>query len=184
MRPRCKFSATRLELLLLLGRYNISTADYPAWDADAALSRQVDTYSRFGFPSKAAAAQRGYVFKNNPKVRGLGVWVSVWVGRAATLGMLLLTRVEKCFQSLRSVGSAEQHMDDVDLTDSSSAAGGGVPRARRAAAARRQHRAVRTHLPGQVRTRGGAAAPSSTGSASFAPFWPERSRAKEAKCTP
>ena len=60
-------------------RYNISTEDYPAWgDITAANNKergrggnkaaQLDLYSRFDFADSEAAADRGYLFKNNPQV--------------------------------------------------------------------------------------------------------------------
>ncbi len=58
-------------------RYNISTADYDAWEVDYRQNKQrrsrnpganIDLSARFGFSSDQEAIQRGYVFKNDPQV--------------------------------------------------------------------------------------------------------------------
>ena len=62
-------------------RYNISTADYEAWDGSVTANHSSTTghhgntggklpmAERFKFQSEKEAEERGYVFKNNPEVQ-------------------------------------------------------------------------------------------------------------------
>ena len=60
-------------------RYNISTQDYEAWDdVDSRFNKpnehdnkasKINMAPRFGLPDEETAADRGYVFKNNPNVK-------------------------------------------------------------------------------------------------------------------
>ena len=59
-------------------RYNISTSDFDPWDTDSSASADPEKLGegsklkmaeKFGFPTEAAAKDRGYIFKNNPVVK-------------------------------------------------------------------------------------------------------------------